>query len=417
MADERKLKELSQENRTQLSDQSFLLKDTERASLQEPLSTDLTRDRYAENIIDRIDRLKDEELQQELATYSNLKPWHAVRNTRIEKHQHAIDDLVMSDSDRDRKHPPAERFALSTYGSEPRETETTPTTERLDEESFNCTVPLDIAHEIAGIGPLEPETIQYLHGKYGYIEQHIEPALAEYQSERNPKNFTRAAEHAERHFLPDRQEICPARAERAQLQIRQIQSIEQQLEHLPRVRHYAELTIETDARNACYQLTNAKDVSWQKTDHPPALQRVFDEALPERQERLEQDQTPLVKLRTRTMITTIRRDVRHLKTELERTVDEEPPPGEFCTIRISPTHYSVRPWTARTIEEFDRIDPDCPATPGAIRLIVEVDRQWKLWQSRVEHIKSRLTDKTIEQSEHESRWKDQNEYDLDDFDR
>jgi len=73
------------------------------------------------------------------------------------------------------------------------------------------------------------------------------------------------------------------------------------------------------------------------------------------------------------------------EAELDRQVADEPKPGRFCTV----CHWSdgkvevLGHWTARTVEEFDRHDPDAAPTSGAVAAIIRIDRAWRAWQSRV----------------------------------
>lgn len=331
----------------------------------------------------------DHELASLVAQCIHVEPVNAIENSLpepdkqshdIEQFYERLESVVEKIND--------EKLHLDSYPhAEPHE----PRHDEPDRQKFSCAVPVDIANTIFELGPLEPETIEFLHEKYEYVSRNAIDA----RTSDEHKNSYEAAEYARDELLPERDSICPERLKRAQMQIELLQDVDQTLRTSPRNQHFVELVIESDPKTACFEVNGCQKLDWDKSEIPPSLEAVLDERL----EDLDKNETQsssahrnlCSSLRSREIIACFHRDLQHKEKEVDRLDDEEPSPSKFCTIRISESHCSIlRHWEARTIEEFDSCDPSIPATPEAIQEIVAKDREYKLWLSRREHAKTQL---------------------------
>jgi hypothetical protein len=286
------------------------------------------------------------------------------------------------------------------------------------EEQFSCTLPVDIANAVIEIGPLEPESVEFLHEKYGYAERHV--------SDNRPPDslhsFAEAAVDARESLLSQAHSVCPERTERAQQQIDFLKSVDTELQNSPRTFDYANLIIHTDSANPIYHISDALDAAWTTTDHPRSLQQILDQRVAEADEHGHNRQmetarldTKLARSQPKKLLTTIERDLKHCENEVNRLEEEEPAPCVFYLVECTNRKTFIERHTAHTIEEFNGVAPDVPVDGDLLVLMVEVDRQYKLWLSRKQKARLQLQGTRDEEGIHRQGPTD--DYDHDDFDR
>lgn len=293
-----------------------------------------------------------------------------------------------------------DRMDLEFYESK---TTTQQKLERIEEDrSFECAVPTAIAYELAELGPLEPETLQYLQEKFAYVEKHLHHEAKQEDHEKG--GFLAASD-----LHSKRAEICPERSERAKLQIELLETSRKESPHF--AHDYVEITYEANQKDASYEMRDVADVRWEKVELAPAMQRLLDkreEPIPELdpllQHCIEKHFAEHVRIQgqelnrsTKLLVPLDHGEVTRLEQDLERLEDDEPQPGKFKTVLVetefffgndpnnpipidAKTYVTVLSrWEALTIDEFQRHAADATPTTAAWARICEVDANYREW--------------------------------------
>lgn len=265
------------------------------------------------------------------------------------------------------------------------------------EQQFHCYVPAAVALKLCEIGSLEPETLNYLHDEYAYIERYMS-GQGEHELETiQAGSFASAAHHAREAMTPLRNQVCPNRGERGELQIQQL-AMHANENNLLAQHGYVEIIYAANSKEASYAMKHTAPVAWE-AELPETLKKVLSERddgnLKEELEQLgrrlgltgqKQDRG----LDSRRTIHPIDRDSKLLELDMEHEKNEEP--QESVTVYIIKKSRIDRIYSARNMEELERYDPHIPIDPELLAIVLHLDHNWKLWEQRKERAQSRFDD-------------------------
>jgi len=378
-----------------------------------------------QDVYDLIDQTKD------------VEPWQSVHEMNVlapkdieHEEQDRIDLIALADARRqcDEQAPQDdERLDLSRYG----EPNTNSENEQLENRSepaaepVQCILPVGVAVELPELGPLEPETLKYLHDQYRFLDNYVSVEQAQ-----NHRGFSDDCKRSENDLESMRDEICPERQIRAQAQIEHLESVREDA-RVSEVDEYVAVNFVTNEKDACYQLNDAVTAKWTDLELSPAVQKIIDErSAPTIFIEQEKEKSELA-FEERSMGPPLQQEAEVIHRQriiwfdqekverdedgLDRAIEDEPEPGYFMTVMITIGcgFYDVcvlERWNAYTYEEFMNHDPEAEPSPEAIEYIIQVEKRWRAWHDRVHH-------QTAELKQSRSRQARRDEIAYDDFDR
>ncbi len=159
---------------------------------------------------------QDLEMVELVRQYAEVKPYEAVQNLKLAERPNLSVEKKQEVQVRGIEYEaelPKVQEALEQKGI---------TGIHCDNEAFGMIVPVPVGLKLAELGTLEPETMEFLHEKFGYLQDLVpQSQLEKLSGQESVNTLTEAVEHGRTEMKPRRTD--PSRQARAEKQIEVIQ--------------------------------------------------------------------------------------------------------------------------------------------------------------------------------------------------